>query len=251
MRRMLTFRLAAPPPLLLCLALLCPAASAQAGPSAPVIIDRVVAVVNNRPILSSDVEDEIRLSILEPETSGDKPDPRSALQRLVSRSLIQQQIRREEAQAAEPPPQQVQDRIQELRHQLPACVRANCASDAGWARFLAQHGLTASEVESYMRLRLEILNFIEDRFQQGIRIAPEEIEDYYNKTLLPQYPAGQPRPTLDSVSHRIEEILLQQKVNTLFDTWLDNLRRQGDVEILDPALESPGNSAADDSGGQE
>ena len=31
---------------------------------------------------------------------------------------------------------------------------------------------------------------------------------------------------------------MQQQVNVLFDDWLDNLREQGDVEVLDPELES-------------
>jgi len=249
MRRALPIRRAAALSALLYIALQYPAAHTQSAASAPVVIDRVVAVVNNRPILSSDLDDEMRLSVLEPNTSGDKPDRRTALERLVSRTLIQQQIRREEEQASEPTAEAIGDRIQELRRQLPACVRADCASPAGWDRFLAANGLTEDEVNAYVRLRLEILNFIEDRFQQGIRIAPEEIEDYYNKTLLPQYPTGQPKPTLESVSHRIEEILLQEKVNTLFGAWLDNLRHQGDVEILDPALESPNTPPSNGGGG--
>jgi adenosylmethionine-8-amino-7-oxononanoate aminotransferase len=40
------------------------------------------------------------------------------------------------------------------------------------------------------------------------------------------------------VSPRIEEILLQQQVNLVFDEWLTNMRRQGDVEVLDSALVS-------------
>jgi hypothetical protein len=28
-------------------------------------------------------------------------------------------------------------------------------------------------------------------------------------------------------------------VNLLFDEWLTNLRKQGDVEVLDPTLETP------------
>jgi peptidyl-prolyl cis-trans isomerase SurA len=40
------------------------------------------------------------------------------------------------------------------------------------------------------------------------------------------------------VSSRIEEILLEQQVNELFANWLENLRSQGDVEILDPSLRS-------------
>ena len=87
-------------------------------------------------------------------------------------------------------------------------------------------------------MRLEVLSFIELRFRQGIRISPEEIEAYYKDTLLPQYPVGETPPPLQQVSSRIEEILLQQRVNALFDTWLENLRKQGQIEVLDPALET-------------
>jgi hypothetical protein len=46
---------------------------------------------------------------------------------------------------------------------------------------------------------------------------------------------------LDQVAPRIQEILLQQQVNAMFDGWLDSLRKQGEVEILDPSLETAGN----------
>jgi hypothetical protein len=68
--------------------------------------------------------------------------------------------------------------------------------------------------------------------------------------LTPQYAPGEPIPTLDKVSPRIEEILLQQKVNVLFDDWLENLRKQGNVEVLDPALESPDTQGGAGSGGE-
>jgi hypothetical protein len=55
---------------------------------------------------------------------------------------------------------------------------------------------------------------------------------------LPQYKLGETVPPLEQVSPRIEEILLQQHVNVLFDEWLTNLRKQGDIEILDPSLET-------------
>jgi hypothetical protein len=98
-----------------------------------------------------------------------------------------------------------------------------------------------------MRYRLEILRFIEQRFRQGIHITPQQIETYYNQTLVPQYGPGEAVPSLERVSPRIEEILLQQQVNLLFDEWMTNLRKQGDVEILDPSLET----AADPEGGDK
>ncbi len=213
------------------------APAAQGG--SPVELDRVVAVVNNRAILASDVADELRLSVLDPNRVGRGTlTAKRALQQLISRAIIQQQIREEDTQASEPSKEQVNDRLAELRKELPACVRQNCASDAGWAIFLSNNGLTQDQVENYLRLRLEILGFIENRFRQGIRIPQEEIETYYRRTLLPQYAKGEPVPSLETVAPRIEEILLQQQVNALFGAWLDNLRKQGDVEVLDPTLET-------------
>jgi hypothetical protein len=233
------------------------ASSAQTSSTEPqtaasaVTLDRVVAVVNNHAVLSSDLDDEIRLSVLDPGRGGLGVLTRKrALEQLVARALIQQQIRQEDEQASDPSQAEVDARLVEIRKELPACVRQNCASDAGWSSFLTAHGLTPERVESYLRYRLEILNFIERRFRQGIRITQEEIDVYYHDTLTPQYAPGEPIPTLDKVSPRIEEILLQQKVNVLFDDWLENLRKQGNVEVLDPALESPDTQGGAGSGGE-
>jgi hypothetical protein len=217
-----------------------PAKAQTAQPAGAVVLDRVVAVVNNHAILDSDLDDEIRLSALDPGRGGLAVLTRkTALEQLIGRALIQDQIRQEDAQAADPSQAEVDGRLAQIRKELPACVHENCASEAGWAAFLAAHGLTAERVQSYMRYRVEILRFIEQRFRQGIRISQQEIETYYRETLVPQYAKGEAIPALDQVSPRIEEILLQQKVNVLFDGWLTNLRKQGEVEVLDPALETP------------
>jgi hypothetical protein len=203
------------------------------------MLDRVIAVVNDRPILASELNDEMRVAILEP-TIGEREreTPQDALQRLIARTLIRQQIREEEERSLVPPEEEVSTRVAELRKGLPVCVHANCTSDAGWNTFLAAHGLTERRVETYLRSRIEILKFIEIRFRQGVHISPEQVEAYYRSTLLPQYPPGEPVPALNQVSARIEEVLLQQQVSGLFNDWLDNLRKQGDIEVLDPTLEA-------------
>jgi peptidyl-prolyl cis-trans isomerase SurA len=206
----------------------------------PVVLDRVVAVVNNQAILASDIDDEIRLSVLDPGRGGLGVLTRiNALDQLIGRALIQQQIRQEDLESSAPAQSEVDARLEEIRKELPACVRQNCASDAGWKAFLAAHGLTQEHVETYLRYRLEILRFIEQRFRQGISILPQEIQTYYRDTLLPQYAKGEAIPPLEAVAARIEEILLQQRVNALFGDWLNNLRKQGEVEVLDPTLEAP------------
>jgi hypothetical protein len=241
-------------------------APAQAPSPAPAaVLDRAVAVVNDQVILASDIDDEIRLSVLDPANGGPGVlTRRRALEQLIARALIQQQIHQEDAQATEPSlagatsdgsssqerQAEVDARLTEIRKELPACVRQGCASDAGWKAFLAAHGLTQKQVESYLRYRIEILRFIEERFRPGIRISPQQIDTYYHGTLLPQYTAGETIPPLDQVAPRIEEILFQQQVNLLFDDWLDKLRNQGDIEVLDPALEAPQTRDGQEKGSQ-
>ncbi len=216
-----------------------PSIVAAQQPDSPnlVVLDRAVAVVNKHVILASDLDDEIRLSVLDPNTVPQVVLTRQqALDQLISRTLIQQQIREQDVEAIEASEAEVNTRLHEIRVELPNCVRQNCASDAGWKAFLTAHGLTEERVEAYLRYRLEILRFIEQRFRQGIQISPQQIDLYYHETLAPQYAPGETVPPLDQVAPRIQEILLQQQVNVLFDNWLTNLRQQGDVEVLDPNL---------------
>lgn len=224
---------------ILLLALVSGACAQEPAPSAGMqTLDRVVAVVNNQPVLWSDITKEIRFSVLDPQEVNGTVTPQRALQELISRTLIQQQISQEDATTAQPTDAEVETRVNDIRKELPACVRLNCASEAGWQEFLKTSGLTAQQVEDYLRLRLEILRFIEIRFRQGIRISPEETETYYREKLVPQYGKGARVPPLSEVASRIEEILLEQQVNVMFDSWLDSLRKQGNVEVLDASLES-------------
>jgi peptidyl-prolyl cis-trans isomerase SurA len=214
-----------------------PAQDQASSSSAPVVLDHAVAVVNKQVILASDLDDEIRLSVLDPiHATLQELTKQQALEQLISRALIEQQIRQQDMQAIEPSHEEVKARLHEIRAELPICIRQNCVSDVGWKVFLAAHGLTEARVEAYLRYRLEILRFIEQRFRQGIQISPQQTETYYHDTLLPQYAPGETVPPLDQVAPRIQEILLQQQVNQLFDNWLTDLRRQGDVEVLDPDL---------------
>ncbi len=233
------FGAAKPLALALFLSVLAWAPAQQPNSAAPVVLDRVVAVVNKHAILASEIDDEIRLSVLDPNLVGEGTLTRQgALEQLISRALIEQQIREQDMQAIAPSQDEVNARLEQIRKQLPACVRQNCATDAGWTAFLAAHELAPERVESYLRYRLEILSFIEQRFRQGIQISPQQIESYYHDILLPQYAPGETAPPLDQVAPRIQEILLEKQVNVLFDAWLTNLREQGDVEVLDPSLES-------------
>ncbi len=211
----------------------------------PTILDRVIAVINGDVILESDLEEELHYAVLQPYSvpSGQNKRER-ALQRLINRTLILQQIRDMNLQGVQPKESDVEQRVAEMRKQLPACVHYHCQTEEGWQSFLRDNHFTAAEVKDHWRQRLAILSFIEERFRSGIQIPKEDIGKYYQQIFIPQFAKERARPpALDSISSRIEEILLQQKVNELLQDWLKSLRQRGGVEILDPefkSLTSPG-----------
>ena len=87
---------------------------------------------------------------------------------------------------------------------------------------------------------MEVLRFIEQRFRMGIKIEPQEIKTYYDKTMLPEYARQNVTPPkLDTVSDRIQEVLLQQHVSSLLGDWLKSLRAQGSVTVLHPEETAP------------
>lgn len=202
----------------------------------PQILDSVVAVVNHQVILASDLDLEMRIIHLLPSGTAGDFTPRSALERLTTRALIEQQIVQEDPHGLDVSPKDLDAALAELRDALPACKTRDCASSQGWAAYLATLGLTPEEVRNYWQDRMAVLRFIELRFRSGIRITQEEIQKYYDQTLLPQYAHPQDAPPLDRIAPRIQEILLEQQVNTLLTQWLKSLQDQGQVEILDPAL---------------
>lgn len=202
------------------------------------IVDRLVAIVNNDIILESDIDEEERFSKLYPYriTSGDTPRDQ-ALTRLIDRDLILQQIRQPQPQISS---DEVAKEETDLRNDLPACAHEDCKSDAGWKRFLESSGFTEDELQSRLRQRAEVLRFIEQRFRSGIRISDKQIEDFYTGTMLPQYRKEHATPpSLETLSPRIEELLLQQQVSKLLDQWLKSLRDSGSVRILKDGEEAP------------
>ena len=206
---------------------------AASGPThAGVLIDRVVAVVNGDVVLESDVEEERRMAAFQPISTPEGNATREkAIERLVNRRLLLQQAK---LQPERPVTEaDIDAQIDQLRKEIPACKAAHCETDAGWAKFLAAHGVTSNEVRAHWRERMETLQFVEVRFRSGIRISQAEIESYYQKTMLPEYAKqGVKAPPVEKLSDRIQEVLLQQQVSGLLSDWLKSLRAQGTVQLV-------------------
>jgi peptidyl-prolyl cis-trans isomerase SurA len=227
---------------LLALAMLPGVACAQKSKApdtgAEVTLDRVVAIVNGDLILESDVEADQRFAAFQPFNTAHPMTRDQLINRLIDRTLILQQM------ALQPeapiPDSDVDSELALLRKSIPKCAAYHCDTQAGWEKFVSDQGFSLQELRDRWRKRMEILRFIEERFRMGIRIEQSEIDDYYKTTMLPVYQKeGVAPPPEASIADRIQEILLQQRVDKLLDDWLTALRAQGSVTILKPGEEAP------------
>ena len=202
-------------------------------------IDRVVAIVNGDLILDSDVDQERRFEAFQPynEQSG-RSTREQTIERLINRALILQQSKL----TAEDPitNDDLKREVDDLRKNIPACHQYNCATDEGWKKFLASQGFTEEEFDASWKQRMQVLQFIEERFRQGIRISATDVKNYYDTKLLPEFAKqGAAPPKLEDVSQRIQEVLLEQQVSNLLSDWLKSLRAQGQVVVMHPGDAAP------------
>lgn len=201
-------------------------------------LDRVVAIVNDDLILDSDVNEELRLQAFDPYHNRSELSSTRAIERLINRDLIHQQLKLQPEQA--PSDAEVTKQIDQLRKDIPACGQYQCQTKAGWDHFLADHGFTEDTFFTRWKERMAVLSFIEERFELGVNIKPEQIRDYYEKTLVPEYQRQHaPPPKLEAISNQIREVLLQQQISNLLQDWLKSLRAQGSVVVLHPGEEVP------------
>ena len=205
---------------------------------AEVSLDRVIAVVNNDLVLESDLETEERFAAFQPLSEPRPVSQEKLIERLIDRALILQQM----ALQPEPPisDAEADAELATLRKSIPKCAAYHCETAAGWEKFVGDRGFTMEELRERWKLRMKVLRFIEERFRMGIRIEQPEIHEYYKTTLIPAYEKEKaPPPPEGTIADKIQEILLQQRVDKLLDDWLAALRAQGSVRILKPGEEAP------------
>jgi sulfur carrier protein ThiS len=183
------------------------------------IVDRVVTNVNGHVVLQSDWEQEVAFEAF---SNGRDPDSftsaerNAALDRLIDRELLREQVRPSQPAPAE----QVAARVAEVRKLHP-----DCTTDDGWHATLQRYGLTQSSLEKRLSDEIQLMKLVEDRLRPSIQIDQRAVETYYNDRLLPDMKRAGSRATpLPEVFGRIKDLLAERKMNELLSGWLASLR---------------------------
>lgn len=208
-------------------------ASAAAAAEAATLVDRVVAVVDEDPILASDLERAIRLGLIERESGeSDAALARRALDRLIADRLRQHEVGRFGYE--EVPVEEVDAQVARLAERF--------ASREEFAAELARLGLDEGALRQLLARQLAALAFVEERLGPRVFVGVDEIRRYYDERLVPELAAaGQAAPPLDEVRESIRAVLREKRLNEEIERWTEDLRREADVvDLLDaPARPLP------------
>jgi hypothetical protein len=195
------------------------------------VVDRMVAVVNKHVILESELDQATRVEFLlraKPIEQLSQTDRIAVLERLIDRSLLEQQI--VDPSMLDPGPEDLAAKIKELREGLPGA-----GGDERWKTILAGYGLTQQDVEDQLTSQFRILRFIDLRFRGLIHVDKDAISAYYQDQFLPQVrKRNVAEPKLSEVSDKIEQILAEQSIDGLLNNWLKTLRAQAHIERMLP-----------------
>ncbi len=194
------------------------------GPDSPVLVDRIVAVVDEDPILLSEVEEVIGLG-LAARRPGEGDD---ALRERVVDGLIEQRLRFHEVDRSgfqQVPLSEIEARVDE--------IAATFADRETFQRRLAELGMSEEEVRQLVARQLAVLTYVTERLGARVFVGFEDIRAHYRETLVPDLEArGEPVPPLDDVREAIRAVLHEQRLNQELERWTEELRLEADVLVF-------------------
>ncbi len=189
------------------------------------VVDRVVANAGKYVVTLSDVQREQRMACYlndGPPKLTTPEEIRAMAGKLADRILIKREM---DSGIFVPGPKEEFDSIV-------IAARARFKSEDLYRAALARCGVSEQEVIAYLALQSRIYDFIDFRVLPGMQITAKEIQDFYDKELVPAWAKrGEKSQTLDVVRDNITALLRERLVNERLDAWLKELHNQTEVRI--------------------
>jgi peptidyl-prolyl cis-trans isomerase SurA len=208
-----------------------PAPKPAAPATAPVVLkDRVLAVVDEDPVLASDVERVIKLGLEQPQPGEtDERFRRRVLDALIDQRLQFHEIDRFNFEQV--PVDEIQKKVADLRAHFP--------DEAAFQKALKEVGFDLKGLRQLVARQLLVLTYVDERLGARVFVGPDELNRYYREVLTPaMQKQGRQPPPIEDVREDIRETLKQQKMTQEMGKWTQDLRTKADVVIYSLAQQA-------------
>ena len=199
------------------------------------VADKMVASVTNGSratpdlITYSDLAWQLALEPNRPfsERPGSE-DLNHALRLLEDQLLILQEARKLPIAGTDQARQEFEDAVKKKRDELAQAFGSRTSLEERMIRV----GLTSDQLDAILRDRVTEEKYLDFRFRAFVLISPKEITDRYNQEYARLRNSGRIVPTLDQARSQIEQELIDEKIASEIDTFVDSLREQPGTEIV-------------------
>ncbi|HEV3470967.1 MAG TPA: hypothetical protein VG148_16710 [Pyrinomonadaceae bacterium] len=197
------------------------------------VVDRMVAVINGRELIT--YTDLLWQLALQPDAPLDAPrreDLRRALNLLIDQRLIAQEA--EKLPSVAPTAEEISAELARLIGFFP--------SQADFYNRLGRVGLgqDSAQLREIVEDRVRIRKYLDFRFRSFTVVTPREVEDYYRDVYVPRRRRQSPGlivPKVEEVYKELEAELIESKIDSDTDEFLEESRDAAEITILDKSFE--------------
>jgi hypothetical protein len=184
-------------------------------------VDRLLVVVDDDPILESQLDQAIGIGLVEQEEGEDE----ARFRRRILDGLIEEKLRFHEVDRfgfAEVPVDEVERQFEVVRNRFP--------DEKSFQSRLQELSLDEQGLRQLLARQVMVLIYVEERLGARVFVGLEEIQDYYDGVLVPQLEKeSEPIPPIREVREPIRQVLRETLLNEELERWTDELRRGADV----------------------
>jgi hypothetical protein len=194
------------------------------------VVDRIVAVVNGSELITySDLLWQLALQPGVPLEDPRREDLRRALELLIDQRLV--------VQEADKLPH-VHATEQEMKDAEAALIK-RFPSVEEFQRRLERTGMTAAQLREIIHERIDMEKYLDFRFRSFTVVTPQEVEAYYKDVFVPRRRRQSPGgivPELKSVYDQMQSELVERKIESETDDFIEDARAAAQITFLDESL---------------
>ncbi len=207
--------------LMIALLLLSVAVAARAQATETELVDRIVAIVDEDPILRSDMDRAISLGLVRPDEGESEAD----FERRVLDEIIIDRLRTHEVDrfgARDLP-------LSEVDAQMDR-IRLNFVDEAAFEAALDDLGLSRDDLREILARQLMVFTYVEERLGPRVFVSLDDIQTYYDEVLTVEMRRqGEPVPELAAVREQIRAVVREQRLNRELEAWTEDLYFHADI----------------------